>query len=218
MAAPSKSVRFATAAAFRAWLARHHGSAQELVVRIYKNHARDQGMTNSEAVDEALCYGWIDGVRHSLDDVSFTVRFTPRTGKSIWSRVNIRKIEALIAEGRVAKPGLDVYRARDQARTGLYSFERAAIDLAPAYVKTFKARKGAWEHYQTQPPWYRRTTTHWVMSAKQEVTRERRLALLIDCCAKKTTIPQLTRTQPAAKRSVSKTKKPKAKATRSPNG
>jgi uncharacterized protein YdeI (YjbR/CyaY-like superfamily) len=198
MAAPSKPVRFATAAAFRAWLARYHGSAQELVVRIYKTHARDQGMTNTEAVDEALCFGWIDGVRHALDDVSFTVRFTPRRAKSIWSRVNIRKIEALIAAGRMAKPGLDAYRSRDEARTGLYSFERAAIELAPAFRKKFQARKGAWEHYQTQPPWYRRTTTHWVMSGKQEATRERRLALLIDCSAKKTTIPQLTRS-PAAK-------------------
>lgn len=194
MASAPKPQRFATAAAFRAWLARHHDSASEIVVRCYKTHAAKSGMTYGEALDEVLCFGWIDGVRRAVDDVSFSVRFTPRRPKSIWSRVNVRKVEALIAEGRMMKPGLDAFRAREESRTGLYSFERAAVKLTPAFIVRFKARKGAWEHFQTQPPWYRRTSTFWVMSAKQEATRVRRLETLIACSAKKTTLPQLTRT------------------------
>ncbi len=201
MAVAPKPQRFATAAAFRAWLARHHGSADEIVVRCYKTHASKQGMTYGEALDEVLCHGWIDGVRRAIDDVSFSVRFTPRSPRSIWSRVNIRKVEALIAQGRMAKPGLDAFRAREESRTGLYSFERASMELTPAFLKRFKARKGAWEHFQTQPPWYRRTSTFWVMSAKQEATRERRLETLIDCSGKNLTLPQLTRT-PSAKKAA----------------
>ena len=170
---------FRSAAAFRKWLAANHAKVSELEVCCFKTAAADQGMTYKEAVDEALCHGWIDGVRHKLDDVSFRVRFTPRKPKSIWSRINLARIEELIAEKRMAAPGLAAYRSRDQARTGLYSFERKAMTLAPAYAKKLKAEKKAWAYFQAQPPWYRRVSVFWVMSAKKQETRARRLDTLI---------------------------------------
>jgi len=184
---------FRTPAAFRAWLARNHATAKELALRCFKIHAADQGVTYAQALDEALCFGWIDGVRRRVDDASFSVRFTPRKPRSIWSRVNIAHVERLTKTGRMRKPGLAAFEARTEERTGVYSFEREAT-LAPAYARIFRAKAAAWAHYQSQAPWYRRTTTRWVMSAKREETRAKRLAILIACSARGTTIPQLTRT------------------------
>ncbi len=170
---------FRTPAAFRAWLARHHARAPELVVRLYRvPHAR-RGITYAQALDEALCYGWIDGVRRALDAVSFTVRFTPRRPRSIWSRVNVGHVERLLAEGRMADPGLAAYRARDAARTGVYSFERAAATYSPELLRRFRRERGAWVFFTAQPPGYQRTVTHWVASARQEATRLRRLDRVI---------------------------------------
>jgi uncharacterized protein YdeI (YjbR/CyaY-like superfamily) len=191
-AAPSPTT-FRSPAAFRAWLAQHHASAPELLVRLFKTHATHRGLTYPQALDEALCYGWIDGVRRSFDTDSFTVRFTPRKRRSTWSRVNVAHVERLIAAGRMAKPGLAAYAARVEERTGLYSFERQAMTLDPTYARAFRANAEAWAFFQAQPPGYRRITTHWVMSAKQEATREKRLAELIACSARRTRIPQLAR-------------------------
>lgn len=166
---------FRTAKAFRDWLAKHHDTAPELLVRIYKNHAAQHGMTNSQAVDEALCYGWIDGIRRRIDDHSFSVRFTPRKTKSIWSRVNIAKIEALKAAGKMAPPGLATFEARDTARTGLYSFERKEMKLAPEYQVRFQDNSRAWAWFQGQAPWYRRIVAYFVMTAKRKETQLRRL-------------------------------------------
>jgi uncharacterized protein YdeI (YjbR/CyaY-like superfamily) len=185
---------FRSQAAFRRWLAKHHASAPELLVRLFKTHAAHRGLTYPQALDEALCYGWIDGVRQRFDAESFTIRFTPRKPRSTWSRVNVAHVERLIAAGRMAKPGLAAYAARDEQRTGLYSFERQAMALAPAYTRAFRGDAGAWAFFQAQPPWYRRTTTHWVMSAKREVTREKRLAQLVACSARRARIAQLART------------------------
>lgn len=180
MAAPARAPRsFRTPAAFRAWLARHHARAPALVVRLYRVAHASRGITYAQALDEALCYGWIDGVRRSLDAVSFTVRFTPRRPRSIWSRVNVRHVERLLAEGRMAGPGVAAYRARDEARTGVYSFERAAAAFSPELLRRFRAARAAWRFFEAQPPGYRRTMTHWVVSAKREETRLRRLATLI---------------------------------------
>lgn len=184
---------FRSQAAFRAWLATHHASAPELLVRLFKTSAAHRGLTYAQALDEALCYGWIDGVRRRFDAESFTIRFTPRKPRSIWSRVNVAHVERLIAAGRMAKPGLAAYAARDEKRTGLYAFERRAMTLAPAYARTFRANAGAWSFFQAQSPWYRRTCTYWVMSAKREETREKRLAQLITCSVNHQRIPQLAR-------------------------
>ena len=186
---------FRNQAAFRAWLQKNHKSSTELFVRTFKAHAADRGLTYPQALDEALCFGWIDGVRHRLDDDSFSIRFSPRKPKSIWSRVNVGHITRLIEAGRVTKAGLAAYEARDEKRTGVYSFERAPAELPAALARRFRADKRAWAYYESQPPWYRRTTTHWVTSAKREETRERRLASLIDCCARGTWIGQIPKSK-----------------------
>jgi uncharacterized protein YdeI (YjbR/CyaY-like superfamily) len=170
---------FGSAAAFRTWLARSHRTSTELVVRCFKTSASARGISYADALHEALCFGWIDGVRRSHDEVSFTIRFTPRKRGSIWSLVNVAKAEMLIREGRMAPAGLAAFKARDPAQTGLYSFERAPTPLPRAYVQRFKAKPGAWEWFQSRPPGYRRTATHWVLSAKRPETRDRRLAELI---------------------------------------
>jgi uncharacterized protein YdeI (YjbR/CyaY-like superfamily) len=159
---------FRTAPAFRAWLTKHHGAVEELVVRCQKRHAADRGVTYARALDEALCFGWIDGVRRRVDADTFSVRFTPRKPRSIWSRVNVAHVKRLIREGRMAQPGLAAFAARDERRTGVYSFERRSVKLSPAYAKALRANLAAWTYFRRQPPWYRRTSTYWVMSAKRE--------------------------------------------------
>lgn len=179
---------FKSAAEFRRWLTRQHKEADELVIRCFRVHAAERGMTRGQAVEEALCFGWIDGRVRSVDADTYLVRFTPRRSRSIWSLVNVRLVEGLIAAGRMAPAGLATYAARDEARTGIYAFERAAVELAPGLARQFKARKAAWEWFQAQAPWYRRTTTFWVMNAKREETRARRLGILADCSARKVRI------------------------------
>jgi uncharacterized protein YdeI (YjbR/CyaY-like superfamily) len=182
MAEPDPT-HFKTAAAFRAWLQKHHRGANALILRIAKRHAGKSGITYAQALDEALCYGWIDGVRRSLDADSFSVRFSPRKPHSIWSRVNVRHAERLIDAGRMTTAGLAVFEAREEDRTGIYSFERQSAKLTPAYRRRFAASKAAWAYFQREAPWYRRTASYWVMSAKREETRLRRLETLIACSA-----------------------------------
>jgi len=191
--ASSAPVAFRSAAAFRTWLRRNHARTPELLIRLFKVRAAHRGLTYTQALDEALCWGWIDGVRRALDEDSFTIRFTPRKPRSIWSRVNVAHARRLIAEGRMAAPGLAAFEARTGDRTGLYSFERAAMRLAPAYERRFRANRAAWGYFESMPPWYRRTSTYWVMSAKREETRERRLAVLMDCSLRRAPLPQLER-------------------------
>ena len=170
---------FKSAAAFRSWLRANGAKETELLVRIRKAGSTTGGITYAEALDEALCYGWIDGVRRRIDDDSFSIRFSPRKPTSIWSRINVAHVARLKAEGRMRKSGLAAYGAREERRTGVYSFEKAPQELPPAYLRRFRADKNAWDWFQKQAPWYRRVTTHWVVSAKKEETRERRLAQLI---------------------------------------
>jgi uncharacterized protein YdeI (YjbR/CyaY-like superfamily) len=182
---------FTTPAAFRAWLRTHHRSETALVLRIAKKHATGSGIGYAEALDEALCFGWIDGIRRRIDADSFSVRFTPRKPKSIWSRVNVAHVERLIRRKRMTKAGLAVFEARTDHRTGIYSFENRPAELPAAFRAQFKQHRAAWKYFQGEAPSYRRTATYWVMSAKQEPTRLRRLGILIACSANGVRIPQL---------------------------
>ena len=188
---PLKSFR--SPAALRAWLAKSHQQATELLLRCYKTHSAHRGVTYAQALDEALCYGWIDGVRRSVDEVSFSVRFTPRKPRSTWSRVNVAHVERLMKAGRMAQPGLAAFRAREEERTGLYSFERNAMKLAPAYARRFRADRSAWTYFKGEAAWYRRTCIFFVMSAKKEETRLKRLDTLIAWSRRRMRIPPLRR-------------------------
>jgi uncharacterized protein YdeI (YjbR/CyaY-like superfamily) len=184
-------IAFASPAAFRAWLAKH-GDEPELLVRLSKNHAKTEGMTYKQALDEALCFGWIDGVRRAVDAHTFSQRFTPRKPKSYWSAVNIERAKELEAEGRMAPAGLAAFRARTDAAER-YSFEAQARELCPAFAKKLRANARAWAFFQAQPPWYRRVSSFWVMSAKKEETRVKRLETLIACSEKGEPIGPLKR-------------------------
>jgi uncharacterized protein YdeI (YjbR/CyaY-like superfamily) len=169
-----------------------------LILRCFKVQAAHKGITYAQALDEALCWGWIDGVRRAFDADSFTQRFTPRRPGSNWSDVNVGHVERLIAEGRMKPPGLDAFGARKAARTGVYSFERKAAAFSGEWLANFRANDEAWTFYEAQTPWYRRTCAHWVMSAKRDDTRAKRLAILIDCSSRKVPIPVLDRRKPDA--------------------
>ena len=193
---------FKNAAAFRAWLERYHASRKELVVKLYKVHAKHKGLTYTDALDQALCFGWIDGVRRGGDDESFNIRFTPRTARSTWSAVNIKRATELESAGRMHESGLAAFRKRSPDRSGIYAYENRQTTLAPNYEKKFRSTKPAWEFFEAQPPWYRRTSIYWVMSAKKEETRERRLASLIEFSGKRKPIPHLDRTKTSASQGV----------------
>jgi uncharacterized protein YdeI (YjbR/CyaY-like superfamily) len=180
----SKPAYFKTAAAFRAWLRKQHKTATELLVRVHKKHAAHQGITYAEALDEALCHGWIDGVRRSLDADSFSIRFTPRKLRSIWSRINVAHVERLQRAGRMMKAGIAAFEAREASRTAIYSFERETMTLSPELAKRFRANRAAWAYFQKQPPGYRRLNIYRIMSAKREETRLSRLATLMAWSAK----------------------------------
>lgn len=180
---------FRTAAALRRWLSANHARKAELFIGFYKKGSGRRGITYQEALDEALCYGWIDGVRRSVDAESYTNRFTPRKPRSNWSQVNLRRVAELIEAGRMAPPGLAAYERRDPSRVNRYSFERETAELAPAQRKAFRARPEAWRFFQAQPPYYRRLTAFWVISAKKEETRQRRLTALIESSARGQRVP-----------------------------
>jgi uncharacterized protein YdeI (YjbR/CyaY-like superfamily) len=181
---------FASRAQLRAWLERNHASAAELNLRLFKVHARERGVTYREALDEALCFGWIDGVRRALDEDSFTQRFSPRRPRSNWSQVNRRRMRELQAAGLLAAPGLAAWRAASQEPAG-YSFESKPTALAKRYLTQLAANKKAHAYFKDEAPWYRRVTSFYVMSAKQEETRQRRLARLIECCERQQRIGML---------------------------
>jgi uncharacterized protein YdeI (YjbR/CyaY-like superfamily) len=186
-------VTFASAGAFRSWLARHHLTATELVVRIAKAQAAGKGIGYAEALDEALCFGWIDGVRRRLDEGSFSVRFTPRKPRSVWSAVNIRKAQALEATGRMQPAGRTAFAARTERGSRRYSYESQPEALEPEIERALKRDRAAWRFFQSQPPSYRRTSVFWVMEAKREETRARRFAILLECSARRERIPLLRR-------------------------
>lgn len=177
---------FATPADFRRWLEEHHASARELLVGFYKRGSGKPSITWPESVDEALCFGWIDGIRRRIDDESYSIRFTPRRPTSIWSAVNFKRMGELIAAGRVHPAGLAAFAKRSADKTGVYSYEhqrRAEVPLDPVYGKRLRNDKAAWQYLQDEAPWYRRIVTRWIMSAKKEETREKRLRELIEASA-----------------------------------
>ncbi len=169
---------FKEPAEFRAWLERNHDKATELSVCMYNQRSSKRSITYREALDEALCFGWIDGVRRSVDETSYTVRFTPRKPRSYWSAVNVRRFEELRNLGRIVPCGMAVFEGRSQ-ESGKYSFENRTGEFDAALEKKFKANKKAWEFFAAQPPGYRKTATFWVVSAKKEETRLRRLETLV---------------------------------------
>jgi len=170
---------FKSASDFRCWLEVNHARVNELWVGFFKKDSGKGGLTYAEAVDEALCFGWIDGLKKRVDELSYTHRFTPRQPKSNWSRINTQHVERLKKAGRMTPAGLKAYAAREPQRSGAYSFENAPRKLAAADEKQFKADKIAWEFFQRQPPGYQRLAIWYVVSAKKPETRSRRLAHLI---------------------------------------
>lgn len=171
---------FATPSDFRRWLEDHHAEADELWVGYYKKATGKASITWRQSVDEALCFGWIDGLRKSIDEESYRIRFTPRRQRSNWSRVNRERVVILIEEGRMAAAGLEAYGARGPERSGARAFEQEEARFADEQVGEFKARPEAWEFWISQPPGYRKQTVLWVITAKREETRARRLATLIE--------------------------------------
>jgi len=190
-------VHFGSANSFRSWLAKNSEKKHELWLGFHKKSSKKEGITYSEALDEALCYGWIDGVRYSVNSDSYKIRFTPRQSKSVWSLVNVRHVERLKSLGRMTEAGLRAFARREEQRTGIYAFEQKRKGLSSKYKRILRANHKAWKFYSGQAPWYQRTTGHWVCSAKQEETRMRRLKMLVENSAKGRRIPRLT---PEAKR------------------
>jgi len=192
-AVPKRPAFFATPEQWRAWLERHHASANELWVGLHKRASGRPSVTYAELVDGLLCFGWIDGVRKSLGADRYVMRVTPRKPRSIWSDVNTRRYGRLLRAGRVHAAGRAAFARRTAARAGLYSFEQARVALPPAFARRLRANPDAARFFAAQPPWYRRAATWWVVSAKQEATRERRFATLLADSAAGRTIPPLTR-------------------------
>lgn len=175
---------FEDPAAFRAWLEQHAASARELLVGFHKVDSGRPCMRWSESVDEALCFGWIDGVRRRIDDDSYSIRFTPRKPSSVWSVVNIAKMDKLRAAGKMTPAGEAAFAHRSAAKSGIYSHERVdAPELSQEEAARFRQDPAAWAYFATVPPGYRRTVLHWITSAKKPETRAARLDRLVAACA-----------------------------------
>ena len=183
---------FARPALFRKWLEKNHESRSELLVGFHKRDSGRESMTWPESVAEALCFGWIDGVRRRVDDESYTIRFTPRKASSIWSTVNTNTMRELIAAKRVHDAGLRAFERRSEEKSSVYAYEnRHTAVLDANSEREFKRNKSAWKFFESCPPWYKRNTTWRVISAKRPETRAKRLAELIACCAEERAIPSL---------------------------
>jgi uncharacterized protein YdeI (YjbR/CyaY-like superfamily) len=179
---------------WHAWLEEHHEKHEELWVGFHKVGSGKASITWPEAVDGALCFGWIDGVRKSLGEISYVIRFTPRRAKSIWSAVNIKRVAELSALGLMRAKGAEAFERRTGKRSEMYAYEqRMGAKLSGVHEGQFRANKKAWSFFQSHPPWYRRTASWWVISAKKEETRLKRLAQLIDDCEQGRTLAQLKR-------------------------
>ena len=184
---------FPTPEDFRSWLQENHDKQEELWVGYYKKATKKPSITWPESVDEALCFGWIDGLRKSIDEESYKIRFTPRRPSSIWSAVNIRRFEELKKLGRIRSPGQAAYERRKEKRSERYSYEQGTLELAEAYEKKIRANKKAWDFFRSLPPSVQKPSIWYVMSAKREETRLRRLETLIQCSEEGQRIPQLRR-------------------------
>jgi len=196
----AKPIFFETPEAWRGWLAEHHASAAEVLVGFYKRGSKRRSITWPESVDQALCFGWIDGVRRSLDAERYTIRFSPRKARSVWSSVNIKRMGELLKLDLVHPAGRAAFDARDAKRSSIYSYEaRVTAAFDAEAERRFRSNAKAWSFFSGEAPWYRRTATHWVTSAKREATRRARLETLITHSAAGRRIPLLARST-AAKR------------------
>jgi len=185
---------FASPDHWRRWLAEHHADVPELRVGFYKKGSGRPSITWPEAVDQALCFGWIDGVRNRLDDSRYVIRFTPRRRGSVWSSVNLERVKELAALGLMQPAGLAAHAARTEPKSRIYAYEQRERARLPAPLELqLKRNRKAWEFFRSRPPWYQRTASWWVISAKKEETRQRRLAALIEDSARGRTIGPLTR-------------------------
>lgn len=192
-----KPTFFRSPSEFREWLETHHATEGELLVGFLKKSTGEPGMTWPESVDEALCYGWIDGVRRRIDDRSYSIRFSPRRPRSIWSKVNIARAQALIREGRMTSAGLAAYEARKENRSGVYSYEQRRPRLEEPYQSLLQQDEAAWAFFAAQPPSYRKAMSWWILSAKREETRLRRLEKLRIFSAKGQRVPEFTLEKPS---------------------
>ena len=170
---------FSTQENFRKWLEENHLSSAEILVGFYKVGTKKLSMTWSESVDQALCFGWIDGIRKSIDGESYQIRFTPRKSTSIWSAVNIKKIEELTKKELMFPAGIAAFEKRQEHKSKIYAFETEAMQLPEEFLKRFKSNQIAWEYFENLAPSYKKTSIHWIMSAKQEATQQKRLLKLI---------------------------------------
>ncbi len=190
---------FRNAGAFRTWLTKHHRTSKELWVGYYKKATGKPSIDWPQSRDQALCFGWIDGIRKSVDADSFMVRFTPRRPGSIWSAVNISRVKELKRQGLMTSAGLELFEKRDPRRSERYSFEQARPSLTPAQLRKLKGNRKSWTFFEKQPPSYRKLAAWWVISAKKEETRERRLATLIRDSAAGLRILPMRRSEKPAK-------------------
>lgn len=186
---------FKTQSELRTWFITHHESLNEAWIGFYKRDSGKQSITWPESVEEALCFGWIDGVRKSIDENRYKIRFTPRKKESIWSQINLRKMEELIAKKLLYPAGLKAYSERNAEKVKRYSFEQENHTLDSASEKKFKTKRKAWENFSAMPPSYRKPAIWWVISAKREETRKSRLEILISCSQQNERIPMLRRTK-----------------------
>lgn len=184
----TKPTYFATEAEFRTWLEANHVTAPELLVGFWKKSSGKPSIDWPQARDQALCFGWIDGVRRSLSDQAYTIRFTPRRKGSIWSKVNVARYEALTASGQMTEAGVRAYE-QNKHKSGLYSYENERKELTAAEQKLFRKNKAAWVDWEKRPPGYRKVVLHWITSAKRDETRAKRLATLMDVSARGEKIP-----------------------------
>jgi uncharacterized protein YdeI (YjbR/CyaY-like superfamily) len=183
---------FKTPADFRKWLAKNHASATELLVGFYKKDSGKPSITWPESVDEALCFGWIDGVRRRIDDVSYSIRFTPRKKTSTWSAINIARVAELTKLRRMQPAGIEAFERRREDKSAIYAYENKAQTLPEEYENQFRRDRKAWEFFNAQPPGYRRQSIYWITSAKKEETRARRLATLIEDSANSRRLARVT--------------------------
>ena len=192
---PSKPTFFRTPADFRAWLQAHHDKLREHLVGFHKKASGKPSITWPESVEAALCFGWIDGVRKSLDETSYTIRFTPRKPTSNWSAINITLVRKLTKQGLMHPAGLKAFAARDEKKSAIYSYERKNARFTRDQEKQFRADKAAWDFFRSQAPWYQKVCTHWVISAKREETKLKRLSELIGHSQNHRRIPGLIPTK-----------------------
>ena len=194
-----KPIFFANTSELRKWFEKNHDKEKELFVGYYKTNTGKPSVTWSESVDQALCFGWIDGIRKSLDETSYTNRFTPRRPGSVWSDINIKKVEELTKKGMMHAAGIEAFNKRDEKKSRTYSYERKIVQLDKNSEKQFKQNKKAWKFFQSQPPSYQKPVISWVISAKHDETKQKRLSTLIKDSEEDQRIKQLRPTRSSKK-------------------